>query len=133
VLGSTHFTREAGEAEMNGIAAMLNMDMIGRLRSNRLSVLGAESAAEWKELVAPFCEKNRVECITQGDGYGPSDHTPFYAEGGGQLGVPHLGGDGAVVPQVAREVHGGHAATAELALERVAVPERLLKRRHAGL
>ena len=55
------------------------------------------------------------------------------AEGGGQLGVQHLQGDGAVVPQVAREVHGGHAATAELALERVAVPERLLKRRHAGL
>jgi C-terminal processing protease CtpA/Prc len=44
-------------------------------------VLGAESAAEWADLVGIACEKARVQCISSGDGYGPSDHSPFYAAG----------------------------------------------------
>ena len=42
----------------------------------------------------------------------------------GQLGMEHLERDGPVVPQVAGEVHRGHPAAAELALERVAVGQR---------
>ena len=41
------------------------------------------------------------------------------AEAAGELGVQHLEGDGAVVAEVAGEIDGGHAAAAELALERV--------------
>jgi C-terminal processing protease CtpA/Prc len=61
--------------------AMLNMDMVGRLRGNRLSVLGAQSAEEWTPLVEKACDEARIECNTSGDGYGPSDQTPFYAAG----------------------------------------------------
>ena len=43
------------------------------------------------------------------------------AERRGELGVQHLERDGAVVPEVAGEVDGGHAAATELALEAVAV------------
>ncbi|SEM13556.1 WD40-like Beta Propeller Repeat [Stigmatella aurantiaca] len=81
VLGSSYFTRARGEAGMKDVAAMLNLDMVGRLRGNTLSVLGAESAEEWKPLVAAACEQARVQCTTGGDGYGPSDHSPFYAAG----------------------------------------------------
>ena len=81
VLGSTHFTRARGEAGMKEIAAMINLDMVGRLRGNRLTVLGSDSAEEWGSLIKPACEKARVECVTFGDGYGPSDQTPFYAAG----------------------------------------------------
>ena len=45
------------------------------------------------------------------------------AERGGELGEEHLEGDRAVVPEVLGEVDDGHAAAAELALERVAVGE----------
>ena len=45
------------------------------------------------------------------------------AEAHGELGVEHLERDRAVVPEVAGEPDGGHAAAAELALERVAVPQ----------
>jgi len=82
VIGSTWFTRRPPNGvSLPTIAAMLNMDMVGRLRSNRLTVLGTESAAEWGELVAAACERERIECSMSGDGYGPSDHSPFYAGG----------------------------------------------------
>jgi len=44
-------------------------------------VLGAESAAEWKEIVPAACDREGVACALSGDGYGPSDHSPFYAAG----------------------------------------------------
>jgi Tol biopolymer transport system component len=81
VLGSTHFTRMRGDAGMKGVAAMLNFDMVGRLRGNRLNVLGSESAPEWAALVSAACAAAKVECAQGGDGYGPSDQTPFYAAG----------------------------------------------------
>jgi hypothetical protein len=81
VLGSTHFTRQRGDAGMKQIAAMLNMDMVGRLRANKLSVLGSESAEGWGPLITSACEQVRIECASSGDGYGPSDHSPFYAAG----------------------------------------------------
>ena len=43
------------------------------------------------------------------------------AERRAELGVEHLERDGPLVPDVAREVHRGHAAAPELALEQVAV------------
>ena len=48
-------------------------------------------------------------------------------EPGGELGTEHLEGDGAVVPQIMGEEHGGHAAGAELALDPVAVGDAGLK------
>ncbi|MBI3181415.1 MAG: M20/M25/M40 family metallo-hydrolase [Myxococcales bacterium] len=81
LLGSTHFTRQRGDGAIGGLTAMLNLDMVGRLRRNQLSVLGTDSADEWPNLLHVACERARVECATGGDGFGPSDHTPFYAAG----------------------------------------------------
>ena len=47
----------------------------------------------------------------------------FWAERGSQLGMKHLQGDRAVVLEVVGEVHRGHAAPAQLALEPVAVSQ----------
>ncbi len=82
VLGSSQFVRALphGVAPAD-IVAMLNFDMVGRMRDNKLSALGTESAAEWSALVTAACERARVTCNTGGDGFGPSDHTPFYAAG----------------------------------------------------
>jgi Tol biopolymer transport system component len=64
-----------------GLVAMLNMDMVGRLRNNRVSILGGDSAEEWDALIQPHCDALRIGCKLGGDGYGPSDQTPFYAAG----------------------------------------------------
>ncbi|MBS2024010.1 MAG: M28 family peptidase [Deltaproteobacteria bacterium] len=82
VLGSTAFTKKLPAGlKMTDVVAMLNMDMVGRMRRNQLSVLGTDSAPEWSELAAAACAAARVECTLGGDGYGPSDHMPFYAAG----------------------------------------------------
>ena len=80
--GSTHFTLEPPEGiVIDELVAMLNLDMVGRLRDNRVAVLGGSSAEEWGNLLPPICEANRIGCQLGGDGYGPSDQTPFYAAG----------------------------------------------------
>lgn len=82
LLGSSQLAREPlpGMAP-DGLVAMLNMDMVGRLRNNTVSVLGSESAEEWDDIVPPLCDELRLSCTLGGDGYGPSDQTPFYAAG----------------------------------------------------
>jgi hypothetical protein len=82
LLGSTRFTRSPPAGlSIGDLVAMINMDMVGRLRQDRLTVLGGESAAEWPELFGPACARAGIECRLGGDGYGPSDQTPFYAAG----------------------------------------------------
>jgi len=78
ILGSSAFI---GSAAMDNVVAMLNLDMVGRMRQNRLNVLGAESAAEWATVAGDECTAAGVDCSLGGDGYGPSDQTPFYAAG----------------------------------------------------
>jgi Tol biopolymer transport system component len=81
-LGSTAFTRQPPAGiKIADLVAMLNMDMVGRLRGNLVNVLGGDSAEEWKDIVPPLCGRDAVLCTLSGDGYGPSDHSPFYAAG----------------------------------------------------
>lgn len=82
LLGSSHFTREPPPgAAPEGLVAMLNMDMVGRLRNNRLSVLGGDSAEEWESVIQPNCAALQIGCELGGDGYGPSDQMSFYTAG----------------------------------------------------
>jgi len=82
VIGSTAFTRHpTAGLRMEDLTGMLNMDMVGRLRDRQLSVLGGDSASEWKDLVSPVCAQAGLVCTIGGDGYGASDHSSFYAAG----------------------------------------------------
>ena len=54
------------------------------------------------------------------------------ADHGGELRAEDLDGDGAIVLEVVREVDGGHAARAELALDAVAVGEGVREGRRDG-
>ena len=86
--GSTELVRRPPAGlDLSRAVAMINFDMVGRLRDGRLSVLGADSATEWAALLPPLCGELALECAASGDGYGPSDQTPFYAAG---LPVLHL-------------------------------------------
>ena len=78
-LGSAFFVRNPPTKEP--IVAMLNMDMVGRMRNNSLHVNGGDSAKEWRGLVEPLCAASRVACTIGGSGYGPSDHMAFYIAG----------------------------------------------------
>jgi hypothetical protein len=83
VLGSTHFTRTpTGGLKTTDLRAMLNLDMIGRLHDNKVTVFGAASADEWRTLLEPACAAARIDCTAvDGGGFGPSDQMPFFGAG----------------------------------------------------
>lgn len=64
--------------------AMLNMDMIGRLRNGALNVGGVGTAAELRAIVEELNKgaspgPERFALRLSEDGFGPSDHSSFYA------------------------------------------------------
>jgi Tol biopolymer transport system component len=81
-LGSSYFMRSPPDGlEAGKLAAMINLDMVGRLRGQALTVFGLDTAREWRSIVEPACAAAGLTCREQGEGYGPSDQTPFYAAG----------------------------------------------------
>ena len=61
------------------IVAMVNLDMVGALRDDKITAFGTDSAAEWKALVDAAGAGTNLKITETGDGYGPSDQTSFYA------------------------------------------------------
>ena len=86
-LGSIYFTKHPLVEPVDSIYAMLNLDMVGRLRERKLLALGAATAAEFSALLdslnqAPGSSNGaatRFDLRASGDGWGPSDHASFYA------------------------------------------------------
>lgn len=80
--GSAWFVEHLPTGRIADVAAMINLDMVGRMKANQLNVLGADSSKAWDALIA---EANKsapsVQISAGGDGYGPSDHSSFYAAG----------------------------------------------------
>ncbi len=88
LVGSSRFVAALPQGlSRSRIKAMINFDMVGRLGGSpeatvpTLSVQGSDSATEWKDFILPACQQSGLSCKLGGDGYGPSDMTPFYAAG----------------------------------------------------
>ncbi len=82
VLGSSWFVGHP-PVPLGNIVAMLNFDMVGRLRDDKLIVYGTSTATELKSIVdsTNVAEASPVLRITGGgDGYGASDQSSFYAK-----------------------------------------------------
>jgi hypothetical protein len=78
LLGSAHYVKEP-IYPLAGTLAMVNLDMVGRLRNGRLIVYGARSAKEFPALLDSLNWYAGFDLKAQGDGYGPSDQSSFYA------------------------------------------------------
>jgi hypothetical protein len=78
-IGSSFFVQHPMPQPVDSIYAMLNMDMVGRLRSARLLALGAATAKEFPALLDSLNTPPRFDLRASGDGWGPSDHEVFYA------------------------------------------------------
>src|SRR5437667_3117916 len=78
-LGSSYFVLHPVPEPVDSIYAMLNMDMVGRLRSARLLALGAATAKEFPALLDSLNTPPRFDLRASGDGWGPSDHALFFA------------------------------------------------------
>ncbi|MFN2397064.1 MAG: M28 family peptidase [Gemmatimonadaceae bacterium] len=80
LLGSQYFVRNPPVA-LNQVAAMINFDMVGRLRDDKVIVYGVETATELPGIVDSSNIEPRLAIRAVGDGFGPSDHSSFYAQG----------------------------------------------------
>jgi hypothetical protein len=76
LLGSSFYTRNP-PLPLEKAAAMLNLDMVGRLREGKILVGGVESAQEWPGILRAATRGLGLNLVMRGDAYGPSDHTPF--------------------------------------------------------
>jgi Tol biopolymer transport system component len=64
------------------LLAMIDLDMVGRMRDDTLQVFGADTAAEWSELLTGACDAAHVECVLgTGGGLGGADRRPFFEAG----------------------------------------------------
>lgn len=86
LLGSQYFVSNS-PVPLDSVQAMLNFDMVGRLRNDRLIVYGYATATEWPEVVTAANVAPALDVSAVGDGFGPSDHSSFYAK---NLPVLHL-------------------------------------------
>lgn len=76
LLGSNYYVNNPLVPLANTVA-MINMDMIGRMKDRRLVVGGVGTATEWREIIAADTEK-LFQLTLNEDGFGPSDHASFY-------------------------------------------------------
>jgi hypothetical protein len=81
LVGSAWFV-EHPPLPLERVSAMLNMDMVGRLRDSKLMVMGVGTAKEFPDLVRAENERlpleRRFNLRPSEDGFGPSDQTSFY-------------------------------------------------------
>ena len=62
------------------ISLMINMDMIGRLRGDKLLVQGASTADGLSDLLQPHYDSSGLKIFAMPGGSGPSDHSSFNRE-----------------------------------------------------
>jgi hypothetical protein len=81
--GAVAFVRKPpGGLATKDILAMIDLDMVGRMRDDTLQVFGADTAPEWTELLSGACNAAGVDCIpATGGGLGGADRAPFFEAG----------------------------------------------------
>ncbi len=80
LLGATHYVKSPLRP-LESTVAMLNMDMIGRMKGKKIVVGGAETAAEWAGVIDRAAHGLDLEIGRDPSGFGPSDHSAFYQRG----------------------------------------------------
>lgn len=77
LLGARHFVNNT-TLNAGNTTAMLNMDMIGRLGQNDLTISGTGTAREWDAVLDPVIERMGFTTNKAASGVGASDHTWFF-------------------------------------------------------
>jgi hypothetical protein len=78
LLGSARYTRNP-LVPLDKTVAMLNLDMVGRLKDEKLIVHGTGTAEEFDALVDRLGKEHHFVISKKPGGFGPSDHSSFYA------------------------------------------------------
>ncbi|PWU24764.1 MAG: hypothetical protein C5B48_04730 [Candidatus Rokuibacteriota bacterium] len=79
LLGSAHYVRHPA-MPIDRTIAMVNLDMVGRMRDRRLNVGGVESGAGLRALLTSAAG-DHLNLVLHDSPFSPSDHTSFYGAG----------------------------------------------------
>jgi aminopeptidase YwaD len=80
LIGSAYFTKSDLYKKYD-IVAMINMDMIGRLKDDKLTIEGAGTSSIWKNILDSLNNIHDKLHLTFGEsGFGSSDQSSFYAK-----------------------------------------------------
>ncbi len=79
LIGSAYFTKSDEFKNYNAVA-MLNMDMIGRLNDDKLILNGTGTSSYWVPEIEELNKKYNFKISMNPEGFGPSDHSSFYAK-----------------------------------------------------
>lgn len=77
LLGSAHYVNHP-LVPLENTVAMLNMDMVGRLREDKLTVTGTGTAKRFDDLLERVNQRHGLKLEKRASGFGPSDHASFY-------------------------------------------------------
>ena len=78
LLGSKYFIKNP-LVDLENIALMINMDMIGRY-NDKLVIGGVGTSPDFETLLNEFNRSHQLEVSFSSEGFGPSDHASFYLE-----------------------------------------------------
>ncbi|UUO05024.1 M20/M25/M40 family metallo-hydrolase [Blastopirellula sp. J2-11] len=79
LLGSAYYVKHP-VFRLEKTVAMLNMDMVGRLKDEKLIISGSGTAKEFEALIDQLNGDYQFVVTKDPGGYGPSDHASFYAK-----------------------------------------------------
>ena len=79
LLGSAYWA-DHSPVPLDKVMAMVNFDMVGRLKNDKLIVYGVATATELPAIVDSANTAPMLAISAVGDGFGPSDHSSFYAK-----------------------------------------------------
>lgn len=79
LLGSAHYVKDP-LYPLEQTVAMFNLDMIGRMDGNKVTLYGTGTSAFWNERIDKAAEAAGLALAKKPEGFGPSDHSSFYAK-----------------------------------------------------
>ncbi|MHB1049741.1 MAG: M28 family peptidase, partial [Bacteroidota bacterium] len=79
LLGSAHYTKSPS-LPLEQAITMVNLDMVGRLKDNKLTVQGTGTSSHWESLLTSLNKDSVFNLAMVKDGFGPSDHASFYTK-----------------------------------------------------
>jgi aminopeptidase YwaD len=85
LIGAKHFVENLPLQPGQKLVTMLNLDMVGRLDNNRLSVLALRSALEFSGIIEQANSQAGFDLVRSDSGFGSSDHAAFL-----QMKIPSL-------------------------------------------
>jgi hypothetical protein len=86
LFGSARYTKEP-IFPLDKTIAMINMDMVGRLQNDKLTIFGAGTSPVWNDMLNRLGKESHFDLSLKPEGMGPSDHQSFFLK---QIPVLHF-------------------------------------------